>query len=191
MDIITRASLYITRYAPSEKRLLEYLAKKKVTDPRAVLESVWYHESLMLRAWIDTYISRRIHIAKIRNNLIRKGFPRESIDAMIEEYAWEWDSWDMYRDFILSEGSRMIGKWKSAGLIRHVLTARYPHFHEEICELFSSYDDTDAFDSIAKKYASRYSLTHPKERNRFIMALARRWFNIAKIRNWIKSSISL
>ena len=58
MNFTLRISNYISRYAPSEKKLFAYLEKKKFQgDITNLLEEIGYSESLMLDMWLRTFLS--------------------------------------------------------------------------------------------------------------------------------------
>ena len=58
MNIALRISNYISRYAPSEKKLFSYLEKKKFQgNIDILLEEIGFSESLMCDMWIRTFLS--------------------------------------------------------------------------------------------------------------------------------------
>ena len=59
MNLLLRVSNYISRYAPSEKKLTEYISKKKPTFPISdFLKEIGYSEAMMLDMWMRTFLSR-------------------------------------------------------------------------------------------------------------------------------------
>ncbi len=57
MNLIPIIANYITRYAPSEKRLRQYLAKKKCYTIDEILEQIHYDETLMAQLWVKSFIA--------------------------------------------------------------------------------------------------------------------------------------
>ena len=73
MNLSLRIANYIARYAPSQRKLDEYLTKKKFSGERAVLlREIGYTESLMLDMWMRTFLSRSIGERDIRMKLVKK-----------------------------------------------------------------------------------------------------------------------
>jgi hypothetical protein len=73
MNLLLRVSNYISRYAPSEKKLTEYISKKKPTFPiSAFLDEIGYSEVLMIDMWIRTFLVRGSGIREIQMKLYKK-----------------------------------------------------------------------------------------------------------------------
>ena len=73
MNLPLRIAKYIARYAPSEKKLSEYLTKKKFSgDREPLLREIGYSESLMLDMWMRTFLARSSGEREIRMKLMKK-----------------------------------------------------------------------------------------------------------------------
>ncbi len=57
MNTILRLANYISRYAPSRKKVISYLEKKNCPSPVALLEENGYSESLMCDMWMRSFVS--------------------------------------------------------------------------------------------------------------------------------------
>jgi hypothetical protein len=73
MNLLIRVSNYITRYAPSEKKIREYISKKNHTlDTLAFLEEIGYSEPMMCDMWIRTFLASSRGEYEIREKLKKK-----------------------------------------------------------------------------------------------------------------------
>lgn len=57
MNLKLRIANYISRYAPSRKKISAYLTKKKCLHIEAFLSDIGYDESLMCDLWMKTFMS--------------------------------------------------------------------------------------------------------------------------------------
>ena len=57
MNLIPLIANYIARYAPSEKRIRQYLTKKHCHDIDILLSDIHFDELLMGEMWMRTFIA--------------------------------------------------------------------------------------------------------------------------------------
>ena len=57
MNITLRLANYISRYAPSRRKILTYLGKKNCQDPERILRDNGYDESLMCDMWMRSFLA--------------------------------------------------------------------------------------------------------------------------------------
>lgn len=57
MNVTPRLANYISRYAPSRKKVISYLEKKNYPSPVALLDEISYSESLMCDMWMRSFVS--------------------------------------------------------------------------------------------------------------------------------------
>ena len=57
MNITLRLANYISRYAPSRRKLITYLEKKNCQNSEDLLEQNGYSESLMCDMWMRSYVA--------------------------------------------------------------------------------------------------------------------------------------
>ncbi len=73
MNILLRVSNYITRYAPSERKITEYISKKKPTFLISdFLREIGYSEDMMCTMWMRSYLTRSMGERDIRMKLTKK-----------------------------------------------------------------------------------------------------------------------
>jgi hypothetical protein len=57
MNLSLRLANYISRYAPSRKKVTAYLLKKNCQDPGVLLTENGYDESMMADMWMRSFIT--------------------------------------------------------------------------------------------------------------------------------------
>jgi hypothetical protein len=63
----------MARYAPSERKIREYLSKKKYNgDTTTLLKDIGYDEDMMCAMWIRTFLSRSTGERDARIKLYKK-----------------------------------------------------------------------------------------------------------------------
>lgn len=72
MNLPLRLQNYIARYAPSRKKIGEYLAKKNCQNIDEILLQVGYNENLMMDMWMRTFLSLGKGSQDIRMKFLKK-----------------------------------------------------------------------------------------------------------------------
>jgi hypothetical protein len=93
MNFTLRVANYIARYAPSEKKLREYLTKKHCQNIDTLLIEYGYSEVMMMSLWIRTFLSTGTALSLARRRLFLKGFPKELIETTLLEVGEEFKDW--------------------------------------------------------------------------------------------------
>ncbi len=57
MNITLRLANYISRYAPSRKKVTTYLTRKNCLNPSQLLSDTGYDESMMADMWMRSFVS--------------------------------------------------------------------------------------------------------------------------------------
>jgi SOS response regulatory protein OraA/RecX len=97
MNLLLRVTNYITRYAPSEERIVDYLRRKKHQNPHALLQEIGYDESALCDIWIRTFIAQGKSEFTIRQKLLQKKFSKSLIQQKLLEFASEIHDWENLR----------------------------------------------------------------------------------------------
>jgi uncharacterized protein with ATP-grasp and redox domains len=95
MNIRLRLANYITRYAPSRRKVSAYLMKKKCETIPELLSEVGYDEELMIDIWMRSLLSTGKGRREIITKLSKKEFPKELIEAkaiLAEGDIMDWES---------------------------------------------------------------------------------------------------
>lgn len=95
MNIRLRLANYITRYAPSRRKISVYLTKKKCESIPELLSEVGYDEELMIDIWMRSLLSTGKGRREIVAKLIKKEFPKDLIEekvALSDEDIMDWES---------------------------------------------------------------------------------------------------
>lgn len=183
MNIELRIANYIARYAPSEKKLREYLTKKKFTgDITLLLSGMGYDEDMMCDMWIRTFLSRSTGEREARIKLYKKWFPKDLIETKITSSLEEIRDWSSHSSEIESKITSLIKKGKSTQVISLLLTSKYPYFRNEIRELLLSFSDDTGLQKEIEKYMLKYNLKIREEKQKFYAALQRKWFHYEDIK---------
>ena len=187
MNLPLRIANYIARYAPSEKKLSEYLTKKKFSgDRESLLREIGYSESLMLDMWMRTFLSRSSGEREIRMKLMKKWFPKEMILEKLENSLEEIRDWSSHAREIESLRDSLLRKGKSNQFIRMTLSGKYPYFRDEISELLEWASDTAWLEKEIEKYRSKYDLSDMKEKQKFYAAIQRKGWRYGDIARMMK-----
>ncbi len=181
MNIQSKVKNYITRYAPSYKRLLTYLEKKKVNHPEKFIVQMGYDEAIMLDAWMNTFINQWKSISQITVKLMTKEFTKESIAQGIQKYESTLKDWDQYEKYIVQKIETYLYRKKSQKEIYITLCREYPYFSEQMKDLLDSYDDSKSLRFYMQKYAKKYDMNTFEWKNKYFQALMRRWFSYQRI----------
>lgn len=185
MNITLRLANYISRYAPSEEKITDYLTKKKISDPEKLLSEFWYDENLMLDMWMRTCIATAKWEREILQKLMKKWFPKEKIFQKIEIFRTDIENWDDMKSSILSRMQTALQKGKSTTQVSQDFSAKYPYFREQISEFLASCTDTSALQKACEKYAQKYDMTDKKQEQKFYAALMRKGFKYREIREFL------
>ncbi|PID83940.1 hypothetical protein CSB09_03425 [Candidatus Gracilibacteria bacterium] len=181
MNIQSKVKNYITRYAPSYKRLLTYLEKKKVNHPEKFIVQMGYDEAIMLDAWMNTFINQGKSISQITVKLMTKEFTKESIAQGIQKYESTLKDWDQYEKYIVQKIETYLYRKKSQKEIYITLCREYPYFSEQMKDLLDSYDDSKSLRFYMQKYAKKYDMNTFEGKNKYFQALMRRGFSYQRI----------
>ena len=187
MNLTLRISNYITKYAPSKKKLIEYISKKKPTFPIPVfLEELNYDEDMMINMWMRSFLTRSIWERDIQIKLMKKWFPKELILKKIELSEAEIRDWSLHAQEIESTIGNLLKKGKSTQIIRMTLSGKYPYFKNEISEFLASYSDESGLIREIEKYRRKYDLSQSWEKQKFYAAIQRKGFRYEDIKNIIR-----
>jgi len=187
MNIYASASHYMARYAPSKTRFLAYLEKKNASCPEEILAMIGYDESVMLDAWMRTFINTGRPIFDIKIKLLNKKFEREDIEKKIETFFAELHDWGNFRFNIEKIIQNKLQKGKSLRVLQGELSSKFPYFRDEIEELLGHYSDDSGLSKEIEKYSRKYNLADKKELQKFYQALMRKGFRYDAIKNFLNS----
>lgn len=177
MDIYSRITRYITRYAPSEKRLRMYISRNIASqDISYILAKVCYSEIFMCNLWLQTLVSFGVSEQEIYRKLQKKWFPKNKIQQWITDFIADIRDWDMHKARIEFQIDQYIGKWKSKTHTRNVLMKKYPYFRDKIDELMRQKTDTSWLEKEIEKYLLRYDISHFSDKKKFFSTLQRKGF---------------
>ncbi len=188
MNLPLRIANYIARYAPSEKKLREYISKKSHTFPIwDFLRENGYTEELMITMWVRSFLTTGIWLRDIANKLLKKWFPKSKIEQALSENDAEIKDWWKYETLIMQKIENLQRKWKSLQSIQIILIGKYPYFRDEIREILKGSSDTGNLEKEYAKYKHKYNITHPTERQKLILALQRKWYTYSDIKDILSS----
>ena len=143
MNIQLRLANYITRYAPSRKKVTAYLTKKKIENIDLLLEESGYDESLLCDMWMRSFMALGKGEREIRQKLYKKEFPKEMIEKKITNFNEEIVDWSSHASQIELQMQSFLARGKFLRIISMELVGKYPYFRDEILELLELLDDTD------------------------------------------------
>lgn len=182
MNILLRLTNYISRYAPSEKKVIGYLEKKNYAEPRQILIDNGYDESMMCDIWIRSYISLGKWKREISLKLRKKEFPKEMILQKMEQYDADIHDWEGTKPHIINQIRTLEQRGKSHRMIISLIISRYSYFRDEIQELLWDSNDSDNLQKEVQKYKNRYNIEDKKIREKMIASLLRKWFRYSDIK---------
>ncbi len=185
MDLNLRLANYISRYAPSKKKVLAYLDKKNCSDSLQVLDWSGYDESIMCDIWMRSWIALGKWKQEIQLKLQKKEFPQDLIREKLDLFDTEIHDWDNNRTAILYQIQTLEHRGKSRRIILSTLVSKYSYFRDEITELLSESDDTANLQKEVQKYKNKYNLLDSKEKQKFYAALMRKGFSYSDIKHSI------
>ncbi len=186
MNWISRVAPYITRYAPSEKRLRQYLSKKYCQDIDGVLSSIHFDETLMGDMWMRTFVSIGKWEQEIKLKLQKKEFSPETILNLMDKFAYEVHDWESNRHAIEYQMHTLESRGKSKQAIKNLLGTKYRYFRDEIVLLLEWMTDDSQLTKEIERYLPRYNISLPHEKQKFYQAILRKWFTYEDIKNWLK-----
>ncbi len=187
MNLKLRVGNYISRYAPSKKKLTEYISKKKPTFPILdFLDEIGYSEDMMIDMWMRTFLTRSTWERDIQIKLMKKWFSKDMILSKIRFSEEEIRDWTIHGREIESTIENLLKKGKSTQMIRMTLSQKYPYFRDEISELLLSLSDESGLIREIGKYRVKYNISIPSERQKFYAALQRKGFRYEDIKNILK-----
>lgn len=187
MNIYLRLANYISRYAPSRAKIIEYLEKKNQENPEKILEEIGYDEDLMLDAWMRTFINTGKWKQEIIRKLLLKQFEKEKIFAKISQYENEITDWENVKFYIIRWIENRLQKGKSTMVLKMELFQKYPYFKDEIADLFAEYNNNVWLKKEIEKYSQKYNLSDKKDLQKFYAALMRKGFQYDEIKKFLKS----
>lgn len=186
MNLRLRVANYITRYAPSKKKLSLYLQKKGVVDSESFLHDIGYTEEMMLDVWMRTWIAVGKGKREIEQKLRTKEFSPELIESMKDTYDTDIHDWDGYSRSIIHQMDTLRSRGKSLQYIERALQQKYPYFSEEIRDLREGLDDEDSLKKEVQKYKNRYNLQEKGDIQKFYRALMWKGFAYTDIKRILK-----
>jgi SOS response regulatory protein OraA/RecX len=167
MNLEQKLSVYITRYAPSRKKLVMYISKKTYALTHdQILSQIGYDESLMIDLWMRSFIAQGRGVTYIKQKLSLKMFEKADIEEAITRYSEELMSWDEYEKVIQDTIHQHQSRGKTTLQIRINLTQKYPYFRHEIESLLESSDDSENLQKEWTKITSKYNMDDRKEREK-------------------------
>lgn len=187
MNILLRVTNYITRYAPSEKRIRGYLTRKKCQNIDILLSDIGYSEVFMCRVWMKTLVALGKWERDIKMKLMKKDFPKEVIASVYAEFSEEVHDWEANRQAVEIQIRTLDGRGKSKQAISSLLSSKYPYFRDEIRTLLEWSSDEVALEREIEKYRTRYNLSDPKEKQKFYAAILRKGFKYDDIKRMMRS----
>lgn len=185
MNIVLRLANYLSRYAPSEKKVITYLESKNISNPRELLNQNGYNESMMCDMWMRTFVTVGKWKKEIELKLLKKQFPKDMIVSKIENFENEIHDWDNNQLNINHQIQTLKNRWKSTRIIMSTMIAKYPYFKDEIIQLFEDSTDDQNLEKEVQKYKNRYDITDKKNQEKMIASLLRKWFHYSDIKNFI------
>lgn len=186
MNITLRLANYLSRYAPSKTKVLQYLQTKNIENPLGLLTENGYDESMMCDMWMRSFVTIGKWKQEIKLKLLKKQFPKEMIAEKLELFDTEIIDWENHSSSIQHQIQTLINRWKSTRIIQSTITAKYPYFKDEISELFTEKDDSENLEKEVQKYKNRYDISDKKIQEKMIASLLRKWFHYSDIKNLIK-----
>lgn len=183
MNITLRLANYISRYAPSKRKIITYLEKKNCQDPESILRDNGYDESLMCDMWMRSFVALGKWKREIQLKLQKKDFPKEMIGEKLEIFDTEIRDWESNRLNIQNQIHTLDQRGKSSRVVHNTIISKYPYFRDEITELLSESDDSDNLTKEVQKYKNRYNIADKKIREKMIASLLRKWFSYSDIKN--------
>lgn len=187
MNFTLRVANYIARYAPSEKKLREYLMKKKCQNIDLLLEEYGYSEEMMIALWIRTFLSTGTSLMIARRKLFLKGFPKERIEHTLAQHVWEFQDWESISHAVQARIQTLSSRGKSKTHIRMELVHMYPYFRDQIEEILLSETDLSNLREQLEKYQKKYNLQIPAEKKKLYDALQRKGFRYEDIKKLLSS----
>ncbi len=186
MNLTPRLANYISRYAPSERKVIGYLEKKNCPNPRALLEESGYSESLMCDMWMRSFLALGKGKQEIRMKLMKKEFPKDMILEKLQSFDSEIQDWESNQSSIVRQIETLSTRGKSGRIIIATLLGKYPYFKDQITELLSEGDDKDNLEKEVQKYKNRYNTLDKKIQEKMIASLLRKGFRYSDIREYLK-----
>jgi len=183
MNIQIRLANYITRYAPSHKKIRTYLQKKKIGDIDKLLQEIRYDESLMCDMWMRSFVSLGKGKREMLQKLYKKEFPKDMIEEKISFLDEEIIDWDMHKNHIERQIETLLERGKSVRSIAMIMVSRYPYFRDEITEYMESSEDTHWLQKEVQKYKNKYNTSIQAEKQKLYAALMRKWFGYQEIKD--------
>lgn len=135
MNLSLRIANYITRYAPSRKKIETYLTKKKCQNIEKLLHDIGYNESLMIDMWMRTFIVTGKGRREMIQKLSKKEFPKELITLKITAHESEITDWEENKSQIFHQRDILLSRGKSKQFVMMTLVGKYPYFRDEIREI--------------------------------------------------------
>lgn len=189
MNIQLRLVNYMSRYAPSRKKITEYITKKKLQNTDEILSEIDYNEELMIDLWMRTYSSLAKWEREIKMKLTKKGFPKELITLKLENHYEDLREWSEYHVPIQQQIQTLIARGKSTKIIEITLIGKYPYFRDEIYELLSENDESENLKKEMQKYKNKYNILDQKEKQKLYAALMRKWYTYTDIKSYLTESL--
>lgn len=185
MNLALRLANYISRYAPSECKVVGYLQKKNYPEPKKLLIENGYDESMMCDIWMRSFVSLGKWKREMSLKLQKKEFPKDMILQKIEQYSIDINDWEATKPHIMNQIRILEQRGKSRRMIFSLLISRYSYFRDEIQALLWDSDDSDNLQKEVQKYKNRYNIWDKKIREKLIASLLRKWFAYSDIKNAI------
>ena len=158
MNIRLRLANYITRYAPSRRKISAYLTKKKYETIPELLSEIGYDEELMIDIWMRSLLSTGKGRREIITKLSKKEFPKDLIEEKVTLAEEDIMDWESNRVWIEYQINSLLARGKSLRIIAMTLAGKYPYFRDEIREYVESLDDSDSLAREVQKYKNKYNI---------------------------------
>lgn len=187
MNFTLRVANYIARYAPSEKKLREYLTKKRCQNIDLLLSEYGYDENLMIRLWIRTFVSTGVSLRVAQRKLFLKWFPKDLIESTLESVTPEFQDWASISPSVIARIETLRSRKKSRSHIRIELVWLYPYFRDEIDTILSEMTDQSNLQEQIDIYRRKYDIRDQSQRKKLYDALQRKGFRYEEIKKLLSS----
>ena len=188
MNIQLRLANYITRYAPSRKKVTAYLTKKKIENIDLLLEESGYDESLLCDMWMRSFMTLGKGERDIRQKLYKKEFPKEMIEEKISQFAGEINDWESHASQIQDQIDALIARGKSIRIVSMEIMGKYPYFRDEIGGYIEWVDDTTWLKKEVQKYKNKYNMADQSQKQKLYAALLRKGFAYGDIKEELNNT---
>lgn len=189
MNIHLRLANYISRYAPSRAKLIQYITKKKYLNPEELLSDIQYDEDMMMDLWMRTFSTLGKGEREIRMKLTKKRFPKELIIEKLENIYDSLREWSEYQSTVQQQIQTLVSRGKSTKIIEITLSGKYPYFRDEIRELLTENDESENLKKEIQKYKNKYNMQDQKDKQKLYAALMRKGYAYGDIKASLQENL--